>query len=143
MARTRAAALAALFNLVSPLYAWGNAPAVDKKLVLWDACPKEQRPALFLFQGGRETYVWTASPFAKRTIEVALFIYLDASETEQGATINTLMDLIDGAFKPDATGKQTLGGTCEYCRIAGEVIRDPGDLDGDGLLMVPLQITLP
>ena len=38
-----------------------------------------------------------------------------------------------------ATG-QTLGGLVSHCRVDGAVLKDPGDLDGDGLLWVPLKI---
>jgi len=36
--------------------------------------------------------------------------------------------------------RQTLGGMVSHCRIDGQVMKDPGDLDGDALLWVPLKI---
>ena len=145
--RTREAALAALFARISTAYAWNNSPT--RRLVLWDQSPQEQRPAFYQFEGGREVYKWTNGVLAARTIEARLFVYLDSSDhTIAGAMLmNSIMDAIDAAMAPTgaeiAFGKCTLGGTCDHARIDGEIITDPGDIDDDGLIMVPVRITLP
>lgn len=38
------------------------------------------------------------------------------------------------------TRKQTLGGLVPHCWIDGKVMKDPGDLDGDGIAVIPLKI---
>ena len=57
------------------------------------------------------------------------------------------MDALDAALAPagaDLTlGRCTLGGTAYRCAIDGKPLKDPGDLDGDGLLLVPITIVLP
>jgi hypothetical protein len=52
------------------------------------------------------------------------------------------MDALDAALmaSPVANNRQTLGGLVSHCRVDGAVLKDPGDLDGDGLLWVPLKI---
>ncbi|MGC1557095.1 MAG: hypothetical protein WA745_06095 [Methylovirgula sp.] len=61
--------------------------------------------------------------------------------------MNGVMDALDSAFAlsgPDlAFGRNTLSGAAYSCRIDGKVLKDPGDLDGDALLVVPVKITLP
>ena len=53
-------------------------------------------------------------------------------------------DLALAPTGPDAAlGRLTLGGTAYRCGIDGKPLKDPGDLDGDGLLVVPITIVLP
>ena len=145
--RTREAAKLALFTLISNAYAWKNAPS--RRLKLWGDVPKEQRPALFQFEGGKTSYKSTVGMLPIRTLEVRLFIYLDSSDhtIAQATTMDAIMDAIDLALKPSGsdmvTGRQTLGGTCDWCRIDGDTTDDPGDIDDDGLIIVPVRITLP
>jgi len=42
---------------------------------------------------------------------------------------------MDGVF--------SLGGMVDHCWVEGETLKDPGDLDGQGLIIVPLNILLP
>jgi hypothetical protein len=142
--RTREAAFAALFAKISAAYAWKNAPS--RRLVLFDASPKDQRPGFYQYEGGSDQYKWTASPYPARMIECELYIYLDGSDTTTvgATTMNNVKDAIDAALAPDpVAGKCTLGGTCEWARIEGKVESVPGDIDGDGLIILPIKITLP
>ncbi len=41
------------------------------------------------------------------------------------------------------TGNLTLGGLVQRVWIDGEAFRDPGDLDSQGLVIVPLKIQYP
>ncbi len=58
-----------------------------------------------------------------------------------------MLDALDATLEPAgadvALGRLTLGGTAYSCAVAGRPLKDPGDLDGDGLLVVPIQIILP
>ena len=65
-----------------------------------------------------------------------------------GATaLNAALDAIDAALLPAgadaALGRQTLGGAVHDCKISGVPVRDPGDLDGDGLAIVSVRLTGP
>lgn len=142
--RLREPALTALFAKIRGCYAWANTPS--RRIILFDAVPKEQRPAFFQFEGGKEPYKWTQGANPIRTLNVKLCIYLSPPDetTPLAPTLSVIKDAIDGALAPDAlSGKQTLGGTCELCRIDGEITNDPGDVDNDGLLIVPVTIVLP
>ena len=144
---TREDAVVALLARLATAYAWASPPA--RRLKLWSDVPLALRPACFLFEGGTETYADTATEPAKRTLSLRLFIYIDAYDPAAigAAQLNTIMDALDVALAPAgadlALGRFTLGGTAYRCAIDGKPLKDPGDLDGDGLLLVPITIVLP
>ena len=146
-ATTRDAALSALANLVASAYAWTTGPS--RKLKLWTDVPAASRPACFLFEGGFESYAWSEGAVPKRVIEAKIFAYLNAKDhSVLGATLlDDVMDALDAAFAPSgadhALGRNTLSGSAYSCRIDGKVLKDPGDLDGDALLVVPVKLVLP
>ncbi|MHB8885812.1 MAG: hypothetical protein ACYC5H_12195 [Methylovirgula sp.] len=146
-ATTRDAALSALANLVASAYAWTTGPS--RKLKLWTDVPAASRPACFLFEGGLESYAWSEGAIPKRVIEAKIFAYLNARDhAVLGATLlDDVMDALDAAFAPRgadvALGRNTLSEQVYSCRIDGKVLKDPGDLDGDALLVVPVKLVLP
>ena len=137
----------ALQQLLNNAYAWVQ--PVARKLQRWDNVPKEMRPACFLYEGGQENYQNDNSPNAKRNIRCHIFIYTNASDSIGATQINTLFEAIETALQPAGAdqhmcgGRQTLGGLCYNARINGSVERNPGDFDGDGMLIIPLTIELP
>lgn len=146
-ATSRESAIEALIDLVAGAFPWKLGPA--RRLKLWTDVPAMNRPACFLFEGGQETYSWSGSAAPKRIIEVKLFVYLNAKDASvSGASlINDVMDALDAAFALSggdiALGRKTLGGAVHYCRIDGKTLKDPGDLDGDALLIAPVRLMLP
>lgn len=143
----RETAIMALLALVSEAYPWQSPPS--RRLRLWSDVTPVERPACFLFEGGFETYEQGAAAEPKRLMDIKLFIYIDARDpqTAGASELNTILDALDAAFVPAESdvlsGRNTLWGAAYRCRIAGKPLKDPGDLDGDGLLVVPVQITLP
>lgn len=146
-ATTRDAALSALAALIAGAYAWKTGPS--RKLKLWTDVPPANRPACFLFEGGLESYGWSEGAVPRRVIEAKIFVYLNARDHAVlgAALLDGMMDALDAAFAPTGTdiglGRNTLAGTAYSCRIDGKVLKDPGDLDGDALLVVPVKIVLP
>ncbi len=144
---TREQAIGALLQRVAAAYPWAAPPA--RRLKLWSDVPPAMRPACFLFEGGAETYEHPEVGTPKRSLDVRLFIYVDARDPAAvgAAQLNAIMDALDLALAPagadDALGRNTLGGTAYRCGIQGKPLKDPGDLDGDGLLVVPIRLVLP
>jgi hypothetical protein len=144
---TRESALEALLSVITDAYPWTRPPA--RRLRLWSEAPRCDRPCCFLFEGGRESYVWSQSGVPRRTLEAQLFVYVDAADPLSlgAASLNAILDALDAALAPAgadaALGRQTLGGLVHSCRIEGAPFKDPGDLDGDGLLVAPIKIVLP
>lgn len=146
MTMTREPASQALLALVSGAYTWANTPT--RRLKIWTDVPAEERPALFQSESGRETYTWSLLPNPRRVFDVRLFIYIAASDAAPGAPqITAIMDAIDAAMRPAGSdvqlGRQTLGQTAFNARIKEVAVKEPGDLDGDGILVITVEIMLP
>jgi hypothetical protein len=146
MATSRDVAIEALIGLVASAYPWKSGPS--RKLKLWSDVPPAARPACFVFEGGLESYAWSEGAVPRRVIEPKLFVYLSAKgDTAGAALLNGIMDTLDQAFALASAdlglGRNTLSGAAYSCRIDGKVLKDPGDLDGDALLVVPVRIVLP
>ncbi len=143
----REQAVGALLRRVTTAYAWASPPS--RRLKLWSDVPASMRPACFLFEGGAETYENSTAGASKRSLQLRLFIYVDAHDpaTIGAAALNTIMDALDQALAPTGSdlplGRLTLGGVAYRASIDGKPLKDPGDLDGDGLLVVPITIVLP
>lgn len=146
-APSREDVMAALTGLIAAAYPWKLGPA--RRLRLWSDVPSVNRPACFLFEGGEERHSWSTSSIAKRVLEIRLFIYLNAKDQSiiGASLINDVLDALEGAFDLSNSdlciGRNTLGGLVHHCRIDGKILKDPGDLDGDALVIVPIEIVFP
>ncbi|MGA9598920.1 MAG: hypothetical protein WBS22_01420 [Methylocystis sp.] len=139
---TALVALLAGVSFALPVNGQAGFVSVSRRLKLWSDVPKSQRPALFVAEHReQQSYQNEALP-AKTTHAVDLFVYIDASDknTIPAIALNTILDALEAALKPANGARQTLGGLVSHCRIEGAVLKDPGDLDGDGLLWVPIKI---
>ncbi len=140
----REAIFVALFGLLQTAYAWKQPPS--RRLKLWTDVPLENRPAAFQFEGDDEewSYPNSANPLVYLTAN--WFIYTDCKDPDSvGSTImNTTLKAVSDALLPSGrdltTGRQTLGGLVQWARIQGNVTRVPGDIDGDGMAVVPIRI---
>lgn len=142
----------ALWGLVTTIQV-GSPPAVpwktkSRKLRLWTDVPSELRPAIFMAERVQQYYGAERPVPPKRTYNVSLFIYTNAknaTDTNPGSAIlNPLLDAIDAALAPNVmTGRNDLGGLVNHCYIDGDVFVDPGDIDGDGLAIIPIKIVVP
>ena len=113
--------------------------------------PPAMRPACFLFEGGAETYADAAGATAKRSLQVRLFIYVDAhdpaTDRRRAAQCDHGIRSRRGAGaerrgrRPSAARRSA--GAVHRASIDGKPLKDPGDLDGDGLLVVPITLVLP
>ena len=127
---------------------WATAPS--RRLKLIDRVDASKQPALFMVQH-RETYrVEGAGRLARRYLDMGLWCY--APTTDESVIGDDLLDImesaIEGALAPDdnARNELTLGGLVYWCRIRRDdnlFIRDPGDVDGQALLVLPVQILIP
>jgi hypothetical protein len=152
MTTTREDAITALMVTLNAAYTWKIPGA--RRLKLWTEVPAASRPTFFAAQNAPETYGYSGdhSMMRKRSIEVRLFIYTTCGQPGGTATIgaieqDAIMEALDAALTPQGSdlsgGRATLGGVVYSARIEGNVEREPGDLDGDGILVVPIKIIIP
>ncbi len=84
---------------------------------------------------------------AKRLINAEIFIWLSAGQDQNAVpdiVVNNLLDSLDEILAPlPGYDTQTLGGLVDHCYIEGEIMKVPGDVDGLGMLIIPLKILLP
>ena len=107
------------------------------------------RPALFQLESGPEVYQWPSPAAPKRTFEAKLFLYFASndlttrvrSRSTPRSTPSTPCSRRRTATLP--SDAETLGGAVHDCKITGVPVRDPGDLDGDGLAVVSVRLIGP
>lgn len=122
----------------------------SRRLKMFNKIDPSAQPALFLVQH-RETYTNTGFGTPPvRILDVGLWAF--APTGDESVVGDTLLDLmlegIENVFVPDnsLTNELDFGGLCSYCKIdrrENMFIRDPGDIDGQALLVVPVRIMLP
>ena len=144
---SREAAFSALFAAVSAAFPWGLA---SRRMKLWSEVPAALRPALFQLEmraGDLSVGLARDAEADVRSQALPLFRRSAIPTTPGSIAINAALDAIDAALAPAsadaALGRQTLGGAVHDCKITGVPVRDPGDLDGDGLAVVSVRLVGP
>jgi hypothetical protein len=104
------------------------------------------QPALFLRDADEEVeYINTV--MQRQTIKAEVWIYSNAGDNPDAipATgMNNLLDAVQAAFAPDSpTGQLTLGGLVQWCRLAGKIQKEPGDIGGQAIAVADVEITVP
>jgi hypothetical protein len=140
----REAILTGFFNLVASAAPFASA---SRRMKLWNGVAAADRPALFINERG-DTYARVSEAVPETvTIEADIYIYIDSGHDEDvvpASTLNALIDAVDAALAPNRlTGAQTLGGLVSHCWIEGKILKDAGDLDGDGIAVIPVKILVP
>jgi hypothetical protein len=93
-----------------------------------------------------EVHVAVAGLPPRRTLGAAWMIHHATADPDAvpASLNNAILDAVEAALAPDsADGCCTLGGLVAHCWIEGEVFKDPGDLDGQALLIVPIRMLVP
>ena len=59
--------------------------------------------------------------------------------------LNNLIAAVKAAMAPDDPLQQryTIGGLVMWCRISGRIEKDTGDLDGQAIAKIPVEIIVP
>ena len=150
---TREAIFSALFALVSVgegqagTLTWGAGQSLaytSRRVRLWHDIPLQ--PALCQAEHDETITEVTGLP-SKTTLSVSWLIYHNVGRdpTATPATeSNLILDAVQALFPAgDPDNVQTLGGLVHHCFISGKVFKDPGDLDGQALIIVPIKILVP
>lgn len=134
----------ALFSLLSSAADFVTA---SRRVQLWSDVPPSSKPALFLYEGDTEYVRGSEAVPQKVTLSAQILIYTSNGKDPNvipATQLNDLMDAIDTVLAPSpVTGLQTLGGLVSHCWIEGKVIVATGDLDGNGLAVIPIKMLVP
>ena len=118
---------------------------VSNRLRLWGDVAPDQQPAAFLVTH-REQDEYRGLGLYRRRLELGVWCYSRSDSASGGPDLDTMMEAFEAAFNvPDSpsTNSNTLGGLVYWCRIEGKTFKDPGDLDNQTLLVVPLVVEMP
>lgn len=116
-----------------------------RRLIPWNLVTSQ--PALFL-RGADEELQYNDGLQQQQDIEGEIWIYSNAGQDPNAvpeAALNNLTDAIQCALRPDipGTNRFTLGGLVHWCRLEGHLIKDPGDISGQAIALIPVVITVP
>lgn len=154
----REAIFNALFSLVSPGEGQGGKIVgqagetlafTSRRMRLFPDLPAV--PALCQAEYG-ETFVQQTGLPHRRSLSAAWMVYHRAGEDPSAVpstTTNNLLDALEAAIRPQVgdpgylAQRQTLGGLIHHGYIDGKVIRVPGDLDGEALVVIPITLLIP
>lgn len=123
----------------------------SRRVKLFNAVPAEQQPACFQAEHANTEGQVSGMPY-KTTLEATWLIYQClAKDGDIEATIenNKIMKAVRQALAPFPTDvgfpdhRNTLGSLVYHCMISGRVIKDPGDIDGQGMIIVPIKLLVP
>ncbi len=144
MTASREAIYTALFNRLSAAAAFKTK---SRRVKLWSDVNAADKPALFLAQRGESYKQGNEATPQRVTLKADVIIYTNVGKDPNvipSTSLNDLVDAVDAALAGDVvTGRQTLGGLVSHCWIEGDILLEPGDLDGDGLAVIPVRILIP
>lgn len=151
------AILAAVFERVATVR-WtraGDTPdkrkfiTMSRRVRMFSDVPSTQQPACFQAEWGTTEGQVTGMPY-KSILEANWIVFQSPAGSVIGAIENNL--IIGGCRKalaplPADPGfldkRNTLGGLVYHCFIGGRIFKDPGDLDGQGMIVIPIKVLVP
>lgn len=150
---TREQAYAALFNLVSQgegqpgRITWGTGAVLtytSRRVRLWDDMPSV--PGLCQGEHAESISQATRMP-SKRVWSAEWYVYHRVGKDPSAVpatTNNQILDALEAILAPPPGYEtQTLGGLVHHCWMDGNILKVPGDIDGDGLIVVPVHMLVP
>lgn len=146
---TREQVMQALLDLFTPLT---DFKIVSRRLQHWSDVNGADQPALYIYEKPETHKRADQVTPAIRMLTADIFIYINVGNDPSAVPatqLNNLIDLIDpnsgGVLFPDVQiqNRQTLGGLVYDCWIEGDILKVPGDLDGQGIAVIPVKILIP
>jgi len=150
----------ALFGLLAEA-SWNigtdDAPAVKqfvtktRRIVLFDQVPTAQQPWVGQAEHG-ETFAQKTNLPYKRTWDASWMVYHQAGSDPKAVptiTNNLIISALERVIAPKPTDpgfldeRNTLQGLVYHCFISGAVFKDPGDIDNQALIVVPIKLLVP
>lgn len=150
---TRADVMAALLNdisgmvFASPINGANTWRTVSNRLRLWGDVSSDQQPAAFLTSHA-ERHEYRNLGLLRRRIECKVWCYCRSDSSPGQPMLDLMLDSFENTFCTLAIddisrNAATLNSTVYWARIEGPVFKDPGDLDFQTLLIVPLLVEMP
>lgn len=137
---------AALFALLNTATMKTTFKTISRRPTVWDAAT--DMPALYLAQPNEgSANEHGTSVLLKNTMNFDIFIYINAGldpTSTPDTQLNNCLDALEAALTPTMPGmQQTLGGLVVDVFRDGEIIREPGYMNGQGAAWYPIQVLVP
>lgn len=123
----------------------------SRRVKLWGDVPTNQKPACFQAEHANQEDQTTNLPY-KATVMVNWIVYQSAGKDSKAIPTKHNSAILKGIRKalrptPRDPGfrdrRNTLGGLVHHCYISGRVFKDPGDIDGEGMMVIPIKLLVP
>lgn len=118
---------------------------VSNRLRLWADVPSDQQPYAALVTH-REHDEYRGLGLLRRRLEFKVYCYSRSDSDPGMPQLDSMMQAFEKAFidiDNPSDNTNTLGGLVYWCRIEGVVFKDPGDIDNQTLLIVPIVVEMP
>lgn len=141
MNNSREAIASALFTLLQNGFQWSKS---SRTATIWSNVDAAEQPAMFLIHTHEAVNQNQAMGLPKWTMYFTCLIYAKVDPSTGGppsdTQINTYIDAIDNALHPSPGEKQTLGGLVLDAFITGDLMIDPGILDQQIAIVIPIRV---
>lgn len=160
MTVTREQVFGALFALTQSVN-WNIGTEVDpifetfktrtRRIVLFSDVPDKEQPWIGQAEHGETSAKNTTLPY-RRIWKAQWMVYHQAGKQPKALPTvrnNLILDALEQAIAPKPSdpgfldARNTLSGLVHHCFIEGEVFKDPGDIDNQALIIVPITILVP
>jgi hypothetical protein len=124
---------------------------INRRIRLFSDVAAAQQPACFQTEWASDEQQVSGMPY-KTTLMATWTIFQCIAKDKKalGTVENNL--IIGGCRKvlapqPDDPGfldkRNTLGGLVHHCFISGRIFKDPGDIDDQGMIVIPIKVLVP
>lgn len=124
---------------------------ISRRVKLFSDVTASQQPACFQAEHADQVNQVTGMPY-KSILEANWIIYQNVAQDPKalGAVENNLILIgVMDALRPSPQDpgfldkRNTLDGLVWHCFVQGRIFKDPGDIDGQGMLIVPIKVLVP
>ena len=123
---------------------------MSRRVKLFVDVVAEQQPSCFQAEHAGQADQVTGMPY-KWVLAADWIIFQNVSRDPNavGATENNLiLNGVRAALAPTPQDpgypkRNTLNGLVHHCFIQGRIFKDPGDVDGQGMIVVPIKVLVP
>lgn len=124
---------------------------VSRRVKIFSDVPAAQQPACFQAEWATGEEQRSNMPY-KTTLEANWIIFQCVNKDPKGLGVienNLILGGVRKVLAPKPTDigypdqRNTLGGLVYHCYISGRIFKDPGDIDGQGMMVVPIKLLVP
>jgi hypothetical protein len=123
---------------------------MSRRIKMFNELPPESQPACFQVEHEDMEAQKTGMPY--KTVLLANWVIFQCraqNDAEPTIENNLIKAAVRKALQPKPADigfhekRNTLNGLVHHCFIEGRVFKDPGDIDGQGILIIPIKLLVP